>query len=307
MNTDDPSITVCIATCKRPQKLALLLSDLANQSLRPVEVVVVDNDARGSAAAVVEAARAARAPFPIIYEVQPIKNISLTRNRTVALAQSEWLAFVDDDERAPRDWLNVLMGEALRSRADVVLAPVVPQLPPGAPGWIGRGRFYDWARMPTGTEVPLNKLRFGNVLSRKAPLTALAGPFDPRLGLTGGEDGDLLARMVEAGSRVVWCDEAAVTEPVDPSRLSLRWLMLRALRGGQDFARHSLAGRYGSMSLAGRLVLFGRASLQLLVSMTLAVLSWPLGSHRSALWLTKASANLGKLSVLWGWHHREYA
>ena len=134
-----------------------------------------------------------------------------------------------------------------------------------------------------------------------------ATPFDPSLGLTGGEDGDLLARLQQEGARIVWCDEAIVNEPVEPSRLSLQWLMARALRGGQDFARHAMVGRYGEMSLPQRVNFFMVAIAQALLAALLALVLWPLGRHHAARWLTAASANIGKLSVLWGWRYREYA
>jgi succinoglycan biosynthesis protein ExoM len=35
--------------------------------------------------------------------------------------------------------------------------------------------------------------------------------------------------------------------------------------------------------------------------------SLPAGRHRAARWLITASANLGKLSVFWGWRYRAYA
>ena len=101
------SISVCIATYRRLERLEALLSDLSRQQLLPSEVIVVDNDAEGTARAVVERCLAARPPFPIRYDIQPQKNIALTRNRTVELASREWLAFVDDDERAPDSWLFV--------------------------------------------------------------------------------------------------------------------------------------------------------------------------------------------------------
>jgi succinoglycan biosynthesis protein ExoM len=87
----------------------------------------------------------------------------------------------------------------------------------------------------------------------------------------------------------------------------LRWLMLRALRGGQDFARHSLAGRYGPISAGGRVGLFSRALLQALMAAGMALLLLPRGLHHCAYWLLKASANVGKMSILAGWHYREYA
>lgn len=300
------NISLCIATYRRPERLSALLDDLVEQQRPPDEVVVVDNDALGSARAVVEQRRALGAPFPIHYDIQPVKNISLTRNRSVALAGGDWLAFIDDDERAPVAWLEQLAACAAGYAADGVLGPVEPIVPVDAPTWIQRGSFYAWARMKTGAVIPINKLRFGNVLLRGALLRATPTPFDPNYGLTGGEDGDLLGRLALQGARIVWCDEAVVHEPVEAARLSLRWLLLRSLRGGQDFARHKLTGSFGSLTLFGRVRLFVRALVQLGIAAGLALLFWPRGRHRAVYWLLKASANLGKMSIFLGWHYREY-
>jgi succinoglycan biosynthesis protein ExoM len=223
------------------------------------------------------------------------------------MASGEWLAFIDDDERAPAAWLERLAEAALAHAADGVLGPVVPVVPATAPAWIRRGDFYSWVRMRSGTVVPANRLRFGNVLLRASVLAHQRAPFDPDYGLTGGEDGDLLARLASAGARIVWCDEALVTEPVETSRMSLRWLLRRALRGGQDFARHAFAGRYGRQTGADRMRFVSRAVAQLVLAASLALATWPFGRHRAAAWLLKAAANAGKLTVLGGWHYREYA
>jgi succinoglycan biosynthesis protein ExoM len=50
-----------------------------------------------------------------------------------------------------------------------------------------------------------------------------------------------------------------------------------------------------------------RALAQLFIAGALSVLSLPFGRHHAAAWLIKASANFGKLSILWGWHYQEYA
>lgn len=300
------NISLCIATYRRAERLQVLLDDLVCQRRPPNEVIVVDNDAAGSAAAVVERRRELGAPFPIHYDVQPVKNISLTRNRGVELASGDWIAFIDDDERAPPAWLALLAETVDVHAADGVLGPVEPVVPNHAPDWLRHGGFYNWARMQTGTVIPLNKLRFGNVLLRAALLRGETPPFDPNYGLTGGEDGDLLTRLAQNGARMIWCDEAVVREPVEAARLSLRWLLRRALRGGQDFARHTLAGRYGPMTWSGRVQFFLRALIQALMAAGLALLTWPAGRHRAVYWLLKASANLGKLSIFGGWHYHEY-
>ena len=103
------TVSVCIATYRRAERLAAVLDDLTRQTRLPDEVVVVDNDAAASARLVVEHRLCQSAPFPIRYAVQPVKNISLTRNKTVELAGGDWLAFIDDDERAPPPWLAQLV------------------------------------------------------------------------------------------------------------------------------------------------------------------------------------------------------
>ncbi|MEO8445217.1 MAG: glycosyltransferase family 2 protein [Gammaproteobacteria bacterium] len=300
-------LSVCIATYRRPDRLSALLDDLVHQNLLPAEVIVVDNDAAGTARAAVERRIELGTPFPIHYAIQPVQNIALTRNRTVELATRQWLAFIDDDERAAPPWLATLAAAATLYRADGVLGPVAPVVPPDAPGWIRRGTFYDWPRMATGAVIPANRLRFGNVLLRRSALSGDPMPFNPAYGLTGGEDGEFLARLVQRGMRIIWCDEAVVREPVEPARLTLRWLLLRGLRGGQDFARHTLAGSYGPATGVVRAWLLVRAVFQLAAASVLTVAALPFGAHRAARWLIRASANLGKLSVFWGWHYREYA
>src|SRR5712672_3224759 len=231
------SISVCIATYRRAERLALLLEDLRQQVRLPDEVIVVDNDEVGSARSVVESCRAAAAPFRLEYAVQTARNIALTRNMTVALSRGDWLAFIDDDERAPREWLARLMAATVAYGADGVLAPVEPLVPDHAPAWIRRGRFYDFPHLQDGAVVPLNRMRFGNLVLRGGALRRLPGPFDPSFGLACGEDGDLLIRMVRDGARIVWSEQAYVHEPVERSRLSLAWLLQRALSGGSSHAR----------------------------------------------------------------------
>lgn len=301
------TVSVCICTYRRPQQLGCLLDDLIAQTRPPDEVVVVDNEPAGSGQASVEAARA-RAPFPIRYEIQPVKNISLTRNRTVALAQGDWLALLDDDERASPDWLAQLLATAERYQADGVVAPVLSIVPAHAPGWIRRGQFYQAVpRTPTGQVMPLNRIGIGNALLQGRRVRALSGPFDPAYGLTGGEDSDMLTRLVQAGARLVACDEAAVTEPVADSRLSLRWILLRAVRGNQDYTHHWRRGRFGVLRPWSQPVYFARALALMFAAALLSLLSLPRGAHHSVRWLQVACGNFGKLSTLWGWHYQEYA
>lgn len=300
-------VSVCICTYRRPEQLALLLADLAAQTRLPQEVVVVDNDPAGSGRPSVEAARAT-VPFALRYDIQPVKNISLTRNATVALATGDWLGFLDDDERVQPDWLAQFCDAVERYGADGALAPVVAIVPPEAPAWIRRGNFYQVIpRTPTGQIMPLNRIGIGNAFLRADRVRALEGPFDPALGLTGGEDSETLTRLVQAGAKLVACDEATATEPVAAARLQLHWILLRSLRGGHDYASHRLAGRFGPLRPWSRPLLYLDATAKLVAALGIALLTLPLGRHRAARGLQLAASNLGKLSTLSRWRYQEYA
>jgi succinoglycan biosynthesis protein ExoM len=299
-------VSICMATFRRNERLRAVLEDIARLDHLPDQVVVVDNDPAGGARVVVEQFRASGMPFKVDYDVQPEPNIAITRNRTVQLASGDWIAFIDDDERAPREWLRELLGAAATFQADGVLAPVEPQVPADAPAWIRKGRFYDFPHQREGAEVPLNCMRFGNVLLRANRLKAEAGPFDPRYGLMAGEDTDLLMRLARKGAKIVWTERAPVFEPVEVKRLSLRYLLMRALSGGQGFARYTLTGSFREIGWAGRSLFLSRALLQFTVAAAMAPLSLPFGRQHAAGWLMKASSNFGKLSVLWGWHYSPY-
>lgn len=304
----DTAVSVLICTCCRNAQLALLLADLAAQIRPPAEVVVVDNDAGGGAEPVVAAFQAgSEAPFPVRYAVQPVRSIALTRNLSVRLAQGAWLAFADDDERAGPDWLERLLDCALRHRADGVIGPVRCLVPDDAPDWIRRGRFYDLPRAETGTEIPPNRMFIGNALLRADRVKALEGPFDAGFGLSGGEDTDFFARLYRSGARLVWCDDAVLSEPVAPARLSQRWILMRAMSGGQSYGRVWNAGGYGPVTPLRRLGFGLRALAQLGLGLSLAALSLPAGRHRAVHQLGRAMSAYGKLGALFGQRYQQYA
>ena len=299
-------ISLGLATYQRPRQLQLLLGDLLRQTRPPDEVVVVDNDPAGSGRSVVEAMAACKPPFTLHYEIQPAKNISLTRNRSVALASGDWFASLDDDERVNSDWLQALVSGQRQSGADGLLGPVEYSFPPGVPAFLKYNDVFQRRRFESGATVPRDAYRFGNVLLRMELLRQLPGPFDPAYGLTGGEDGDLLCRLNDAGARICWCNEAEVFEPVEPARTRTRWVLLRALRGGQDYARHFRRGYYGHPGALAVCRFIARAAAQMLVALALSLLAVPIGRARVLHWLVKAASNLGKLSIWGGWHYREY-
>lgn len=89
-----PSCSVIIATLDRLDSLQVVLTDLAQQTLRPVEVIIA---AAGDAAAVTALTQRLSPELPIRVLASPVKSSARQRNLAAAEAQGEILAFLDDD------------------------------------------------------------------------------------------------------------------------------------------------------------------------------------------------------------------
>jgi succinoglycan biosynthesis protein ExoM len=302
-----PLVSVCVCTYRRPALLARLIDALAAQDrlAGPCEVVVVDNDREQSASPVLDDARARHPELALATACEPRQSIARARNRAVGLARGSWVAFIDDDEEPPATWLATLYETARACSADGVVGPVIPRLPSDAAPWLVRGRFLERPRHATGTRVPDDELRTGNLLVRRSVLVEHArddGPFDPAYGLSGGEDSDLFGRLARGGARFVWCDEAPVHEAVPAQRATLRYLLAIAFSAGQVHA-HQRVRAQGTRAIPE---LLGRGGAAVCMGGVLAIVTMPLGLDRAVRWARVAAAGAGKLAGFTGSRSERY-
>ena len=243
-----PDTCVCIATYRRPEGLERLLRSLAGLApeTREFEIIVVDNDAARTADPVVR--RAAHDGLAVRYLEEPERNISKARNRGVHAATGEFVAFIDDDEIAAPDWLLNLQRALIAAEADAAFGPVIPRFAATPPRWIRELGFYDDRALPTFAELPWHDTRTSNALVRTSALAALSHLFDEELGVEGGEDVELFARLAERGARLISVEDARVYEDIGAERLTRNWMVRRYLRNGiiiQHVSGRRLSNRKG--------------------------------------------------------------
>ena len=232
--SESVDISFCIATFERPQGLRRLLESLMAFAAQPeprIEIVVVDNSARASARATIDALQSRFARLR--YFIEPVQNISHARNRAVTEARGEWVAFIDDDEIAGDAWLAAYWQSTRTHPADGYFGPVLPRLEMEPPSWLKPELFLSLPRPEHGVVLGAEHTRTTNALIRRV-LFAMQR-FDPAYGLTGGGDYELFARMLDGGAVFRWCDGAESFEYYGVNRLSLRWLLQRAFRGGNTY------------------------------------------------------------------------
>ena len=278
-----PEISVCIATFRRPQGLARLLAALAQQSTTSeftFEVVVVDNDYLQSAQSVVE-----DSPLKVRYFSEPIQNIASARNRTVEEARGDWLAFIDDDEMPPPDWLQTFWKLTHELPADGYVANVTPRAEGPVPSWMDLKLLYS-QRRPDRQRLKINGGATNNAFVRKESVQGLR--FDTKLGLTGGADTQFFAQAIRRGCVFYSCAQPEVIDFIPPSRLSLGWLLRRNFRCGLNAGATS-----GRMSLARALASVVHLGLRLGFALT----AWPKGPSQQVCHLCHVAFHAGRI---WG-------
>ena len=203
---------------------------------------MTDNDREQSAKDVVKN-NAGKGSVQITYDHEPQQNIALARNRALANATGEFIAFIDDDELPVREWLARLFKCCSDTRADGVLGPVLPKFEKEPPRWVTRGRFFDRPTHETGFVIDWTEGRTGNLLLRRRILEGMKEVFRRQFG-GGGEDRDFFMRMSERKHVFVWCNEAEVYETVPANRWKRSFMLRRALlRGKMSLNYATFSGR----------------------------------------------------------------
>ncbi|GGL71838.1 glycosyltransferase [Wenxinia marina] len=229
-------VLVGICTFCRPEIIDTLES-LETQILPEgvtISIVVADNETSPAAKSLVEEF-AARSRHDVTYLHAPARNISIARNAILDTAMSrgiDRLAFLDDDERSPEQWISALLSRLAGGDCDVVVGPVRAVYEPDAPAWMRRRRIHDTDPElgPDGRPIAGHSCNVLMDLS-SPPIRGLR--FDLARGRTGGEDTAFFEMARRAGARLALSREAVLYERVPPERTRLGWLLKRRFRMGQ--------------------------------------------------------------------------
>jgi glycosyltransferase involved in cell wall biosynthesis len=288
-------ISIIIPTQRRLEGLARAARSVfvqAGVDAATLELVVVDNDQTPSAAGVAKTL-ADEAPFPVRYVHEPAAGVANARNAGMTESQGELIAFLDDDEEAPGDWLAALVSAQRRYEADVVFGPVHARA-----DWdkVGNRLYLErfFSRLGPDESGPIDHYYgCGDSLVRRGALPDPDRPFSAIRNHIGGEDDLLFGAMQRAGARFAWAADAWVWEDPAPERLKLRYTALRAFAYGQGASAHCAAA--GDRLGVARWMVLGVA--QALAFGAYAAVKWLLRSPSFAFSLDRAARGLGK--TLW--------
>ncbi|MDR2820252.1 MAG: glycosyltransferase [Desulfovibrio sp.] len=247
-------LTVIICTYNRAYILGECLQSLVDQTAShdSFEVIVIDNNSTDDTR---EVAESFRGNFPNLHVVfEPEQGLSHARNRALVEAETEWIAFLDDDAKAYPNWVETILATIEKDDFDLFGGPYL--------AWHRFGPPPKWFSSEWETTIsiqnyygllPVNNYPTGGNCVFKKSL--IAGRFPTHIGMVGnkcayGEETLLFIRMREQGARLGWVPDMLVDHCVLPYKYSLRWRCLSAFANGRDaslvfeqsFCVRSLAG-----------------------------------------------------------------
>jgi GT2 family glycosyltransferase len=220
-----PVVTVAVCTRDRPAQLAECLAALCQLDYPALDLLVIDNAPSNPATAHLVRARYPQVRY--VCEVRP--GLNWARNRAIAEARGELIAYTDDDVVVDRGWVRALAGVfAEEAEVMAVTGLVVPyeleteaQLLFEQYGGFGRGFARQWYgfNRQSGERAATRhggagQFGTGANMAYRRSLLARLGGFDPALDVGtvthGGGDLEMFFRVLKAGHTLVYEPNALV-------------------------------------------------------------------------------------------------
>lgn len=238
-----PIISIVVCTYNRCDVLKEALETLCNQSFSDTswyELLVIDNNSSDNTSNVVKGL--CQKNCEIKYIVEKKQGLSHARNRGYAEALGEYVAYIDDDCKVPKNWLTVAKD-------------IIENHRPGAFGGPAYA-FYNspkpfWYKDEYGSHIPLLEPKvlegdesikiFGMNMCFKHSLLKEHGGFDIGLGMTGEkaayceETALLLDISRKSPNELIYYDpKLYVHHLVQKERMTLQWFVRSSLSIGRD-------------------------------------------------------------------------
>lgn len=202
------------------------------------EVLIVDNASTDGTHLIVREflQHACSTNFRLLSE--PTVGLSFARNTGVSNARSEFVGFIDDDARAPENWLSHAREIILGEEPDIFGGPAWPVFPNDKPPWF-KDEYGLRGDMGSTGILKQNGFLIGTNIFFRRSLILEYGGFDPALGMTGNtisyhEETSLLNRARAEGKKIYYSGELAVEDCIPDYKLSLAFLIYSKYKAGKD-------------------------------------------------------------------------
>jgi glycosyltransferase involved in cell wall biosynthesis len=228
----EPEISVVVATYNRGEILPGTLESLINQEGdTPYEVIVVDNNSTDNTRNVIEKLSTKPGFEKLTYLFEEKQGVSHARNRGIAAARANIIAFTDDDIRPAPNWVSSVSAAFQKfPEADCIGGKVLPHPETKFPSWLTDKYWTPLALVDFGdAPLKLNVQKGAGLVAANMAVRASVfrdvGLFQPQLqrvkdSVGSMEDHAYQLHMSAAGKRLMYVPDLVVYAHVLEERLS---------------------------------------------------------------------------------------
>jgi glucosyl-dolichyl phosphate glucuronosyltransferase len=214
----ETKISVVIVTYNRPIEVQKAVQGLLSQSVKPFEILVIDDGSDPC--------------LQMSYEVDGFKlirfekeqGLSNSRNFGIKIAKGDYIAFLDDDAVPSKHWIEAVQ-KGIISGGDVLGGPLIPLYKAKPPKW---WTLSDFGYMAGVGNIYGQRIWGANMIFKKNVFNQI-GFFDSRLGRQKGKllscDEDKLIKKARICCHYLFLPEAEVLHTVQPKRMTLHYLI----------------------------------------------------------------------------------
>lgn len=290
-------VTIIVPTFRRPAGLARAVRSIFSQDYAErFTLIIIDNDPDASATKVIsELTEECPDRISLTAFNEPDAGVANARNRAMQAVDTRMVAFLDDDQSAPKRWLSNLLLTHSMFPAAVTFGPVRTVLPEH----VRRHRAYLSDFFSRTRDIPSGFIDdyygCGNALLDLELMPKFRPLFDPAMNESGGEDDVLFIHLKKLGCRFAWSVQASVYEHVPAQRARLGYTLKRAFSYGQGPCTMALRAQLPRYDKLAFWIAVGAAK-----ALTNGLISAALFIARSpnrAIYLDRTARGLGK--VFW--------
>ena len=130
-------------------------------------------------------------------------------------------------------------------------------------------------------------------------LRTVDGPFEEPYGITGGEDTKLFGLLRKNGAKYINSYEAVTYEYVPRERTKIRWLILRAFKYGNHFARRQIEFNKSKLITRVHFLIVGISYFVICIVLSFVFI---FNKTKGLNWFLKLVSNWGKVAATFGYH-----